>query len=341
MRLMIVGSDKVFAIENFYIRHISETGTPLQIFPAQSIFYDFYENKIFNKIIFRFGLSRIYGQINRAFRDAVEKFKPDVIWVFKGMEIFPDTLSWAKKRGIKLAEYNPDNPFIFTGRGSGNQNVTDSLALYDLHFTYNLEIKLQLEQRFGKEVVYLPFGYEINDELYELCAQQMEVVKTCFLGNPDKVRAAFITSIAEKGIAIDVYGNNWRRFLDHKNIALFPPVYGENLWKTLRRYRVQLNLLRIHNEDAHNMRSFEVPGIGGIMVAPTTTDHRHLFESGKEVFLYSDADECVSLIRKLLTLSAQEALKIREAAHQRSVDSGYSYRHRGLQALIALKKLHE
>ena len=42
--------------------------------------------------------------------------------------------------------------------------------------------------------------------------------------------------------------------------------------------------MRIHNPDSHNMRSFEVPGVGGIMVAPDTKEHRIFFEVGKEIF---------------------------------------------------------
>ena len=88
------------------------------------------------------------------------------------MEITPDSLEWAKKKKIKLVNYNPDNPFIFSGRGSGNSNVTNSISLYDLHFTYNLSVKEKLEKEFQSKDCFLPFGFDLDDQLFEICANR-------------------------------------------------------------------------------------------------------------------------------------------------------------------------
>src|ERR1700760_2255269 len=125
MKILVVGSDKVYAIENLYVRHLRAIGEEVIHFPAQSVFYDHYNKSILNKILFKAGISGIYKEINRQLIDVIGTSKPDIIWIFKGMEIFPDTLQWVRSRGIKLANYNPDNPFVFTGKGSGNKNVTN------------------------------------------------------------------------------------------------------------------------------------------------------------------------------------------------------------------------
>ena len=118
MKLLIVGSDKVYAIENFYVKYLRELGVEVSHFSAQSIFYDYYKKHIFNKLVYRSGLSGIIKQINDRFKTAVEQFKPDIIWVFKGMEILPGSLEWAKAKSIFLVNYNGDSPFIFSGMGS-------------------------------------------------------------------------------------------------------------------------------------------------------------------------------------------------------------------------------
>ena len=99
-------------------------------------------------------------------------------------------------------------------------------------------------------------------------------------------------------------------------------MYDRVFWKTLRKYRVQLNLMRPHNPDTHNMRSFEVPGVGGIQLAPDTDDHKTYFEPGKEIFLYKNLEECTSQIKKILALNTEDARKIRDHARMRSIDSG-------------------
>jgi spore maturation protein CgeB len=338
MRLLIVGSDKVFAIENFYVKYLKEAAVEIRLFTAQSIFYDYYQASILHKILFRVGVSPILRKINDQFRQVITEFEPQVIFIFKGMEIFPESLEWAKQRGIKLVNLNPDNPFLFTGKGSGNKNVTDSIPLYDLHFTYDGDIKKELEHKYKIPTATLPFGFDLSDDLYNECAMQQEVKKVCFLGNPDDQRAAFIEQLAAQ-MPIDVYGNNWSQFVTSKHITVHDPVYGDKLWKTLYRYRVQLNLMRIHNPNSHNMRSFELPGVGGIGLFPYTIDHAHYFDAGKEIFLYKDLNECISLSKLLLNMSDEEALKIRLAARLKSLQAGYSYRNRALLALKEIKKL--
>ncbi|WP_315819860.1 glycosyltransferase [Paraflavitalea speifideaquila] len=158
------------------------------------------------------------------------------------------------------------------------------------------------------------------------------------MGNPDKERAIQIQELAERGVEIDLFGNHWERFVSHNGISIFPPVYSNDFWKVLYRYRIQLNIMRVHNLESHNMRSFEVPGIGGIQLAPDTPEHR-LFCSWKEIFLYKGISECITTIEKLLSLTAEQAREIRSNAQARCVQSGYSYHDRALQALEALKEV--
>ncbi|MFT3679153.1 MAG: glycosyltransferase [Ferruginibacter sp.] len=340
MKIYIVGSDKVYAIENFYVRYLRELGVEVFHFPAQSIFYDYYHKNIFNKVIFKAGLSQVIKQIASRFKKTVETFRPDVIWVFKGMELAPETLRWAKQKGIKLVNFNGDSPFVFSGKGSGNSYVSDSIPLYDLHLTYNSWVKNKMEATFHIPAEILPFGFDIPDELYRKCTEQKEVVKACFLGNPDKHRGDFLQQLAAEGVELDVYGNFWNNYLDHKNIKVFEPAYGDDFWLTLRRYRVQLNLMRPHNPDTHNMRSFEVPGVGGIQLATDTDDHKTYFTPGSEIFIYKDLGDCVTQVRKILALSQSAADAVRQNARERSLDSGYTYKARAAQALEKISKVY-
>ena len=341
MKVFIVGSDKIYAIENFYVKYLRETGIDVMHFPAQSKFYDHYQKNILNKIFYKLGLSQILKYINIEFKAAVTLFKPDIIWVFKGMEIFPASLLWAKTQNIKLVNYNPDNPFLFSGKGSGNINLTKSIPLYDLHLTYNTAVKKEMENVYKIRTEILPFGFDIEEDLYKECCKEVELNKVCFLGNPDKSRGFFLQQLAETGIEIDLYGNGWDKFVMHTNVKSFPPVYANDCWKILRKYRVQLNLMRPHNPDSHNMRSFEVPGIGGIQLAPATPDHQEYFEKDQEIFLYTHVADCIKQINKITTLTVVAANLIRTNARTRSIQSGYAYSERAKQALTIIISIIE
>ena len=160
----------------------------------------------------------------------------------------------------------------------------------------------------------------------------------CFLGNPDEKRAQFISALANEGIQIAVYGHDWVNFVRHPSIQIYPAVLGLEFWKVLRKYRVQLNLMRDHNENSHNMRTFEIPAIGGIMVAPQNEDHIRYFKDGFEVFLFRDVSHCATLVKYLLQLPFEEANRIRLAASDRSRSSGYRYADRARTALEEIGK---
>lgn len=337
MKVLIVGADDGFAIENYYAKYLAAEGWEVKRFAAQQIFRQYYNRHILHKVLFKAGLSKIYKTINKQLVSVTEDFKPDIIWIFKGMEIFPETLQWLKQKNIFLVNYNPDNPFVFTGKGSGNSNVTRSIHLYDLHFTYNQEIFSQLEKINPGHVNYLPFGFELNDNDYELCKSEPEIIKACFVGNPDAKRGAFINALGNKGVEVDVYGNNWSSFIDSPKISIHPEVRGLDFWKTLRRYRVQLNLVRIHSEDSHNMRTFEVPGVGGIMLAKDTTEHRTYFEDKSEAWFYQDVDSCMKAIDQIIHLDSSSAADARKRARERSLASGYRYKDRAKQVSDILK----
>jgi len=337
-RIMIVGSNHQAAMEQYYLKYLKEFDIPHSLFPAQGFFYEYYEASLMHRILFKAGVAPIYRRINDKLISQVEAEKPDILFVFKGMEIFPGTLMHIKKLGAKLVNYNPDNPFLFSGSGSGNKNVTNSIPLFDLHITYDRDIKQKLEEK-DLRAAWIPFGFDIPDEQFRLASAEKEILRVGFLGNPDKMRVAFLNALSKNGLPIDVYGRGWNHFKLHSNIRQHAAVHGLEYWKVLRKYRVQLNLMRPHNPHSHNMRSMELPAIGGIGLFPDTPDHQEFFHMGKELFVYRELADCFETANQLLGLSQHDADKIREAARSKSLSGKYSYKYRTLQFLECVKKL--
>jgi spore maturation protein CgeB len=267
--------------------------------------------------------------------------KPDIILLFKAMDILPRTLRRLRKAGIKLVNYNPDHPFDFAFRGSGNANVANSVPVYDLYLTYSSQIEHDLRRRCpGVRTAIIPFGHQVDEETYAQLADIDEVPRACFVGYGDEARAKKIDLLVSKGIPVDVYGANWARFFKHgAGARVHDPVYGLDMNRTLRAYRLQLNFFRPHNIGSHNMRSFEVPAVGGIMLAPDSQDHRAFFKNGTEAFFYSNDDEMVRRAHEVLSLPRENAAMIRKAARARCLAGGYSYRDRATALLRELEKV--
>jgi spore maturation protein CgeB len=337
MRILIVGSDEVWSLERIYKKHLRELGIDVELFPIQSYFYQYYYSHVVNKIFYRLGVSSIIQKLNDQLLQFAVNFKPELIWVFKGMEITPGTINKLKQLGVLVVNFNPDSPFIFSGKGSGNKNVVKSLPLYDLYLSYDRQICNKIRNDFNLPSEILPFGYELPAGLQNEFSETKELVKMCFIGNADKYRIEFLKKVSSK-IPIDVFGHGWDQAAVGKNITAAAPVYGNDFWKVLFRYRIQLNLMRPHNPNSHNMRSFEIPGVGGIGLYPDTPDHRDFFGEFGIAHLYTDVDDCISKAEKIFEWSTAQAQEFRLRARALSVQNGYEYSSRTKQFLAIVTK---
>lgn len=303
-------------------------------------FNEYHAKSIWNKIEYRIAPKRIENIISNRLIEVCESFKPSIVLIFKGMEFSSNSIEYLKSKNIFLINYNLDHPFEYFSRGSGNKNVLKSLPFYNLHLTYSEKIKKDMKSKFNYDnVEILPFGYALSDELFnEISEGFKENCSICFIGNPDDKRIQLIQNFLDEDLSVDVYGEGWDQSgLDHKNLKIFKAVYNSDYWKTLRKYRVQLNVFRPHNYNSHNMRSFEVPAVGGIMLAPFSDEHQNFFNHGKEAYFYKNINEAISLSKMILQLSSKEAILIREGARNRSIKSGYSYQARAMQLIKIIK----
>jgi hypothetical protein len=284
-----------------------------------------------------------WTRFNDSLLKMASSVRPDVVWIFKGMEVFPATLRKLRMNGFTLVNYNADHPLRFFSRGSGNRNVRTSVPEFHLHLTYSRKIAQELSEHFPNiGVAVVPFGHEVDDDVFARIACSDEIQRLCFLGNPDQHRASYIRQLLDAGLPVDVFGYRWDRFLNPApTLQINDQVLGDAMLRTLRSYRVQLNFFRPHNADSHNMRTFEVPACGGIMLAEDSVEHREFFENGREAFYFCTPSEMVESARNLLALPKSEADAFRDAARRRSIVSGYTYRDRALQTLAAISAAHE
>ena len=335
MRITIIGSDYEWSIERIFSRELALYDIKVDIIPVQNWFNEFYYSSWIHKIIYRLGLDVIIKKINIRACTLIEEYKPQVIWIFKGMEITTETLDLWRREGYVLINFNPDNPYVFTGRGRGNYNVTKSVALYHVYLTYDHEI-VDLLMRNGVNSRLFHFAFESKLKFESL--NVFPIRKFAFVGNPDKGRVSFLNQLSVLGVPLDVYGKNWGKYKLGDNIRVFDSVNKEEFIRISQQYLALINIMRIHNPDSHNMRTFEIPGYRGIQVAPATRDHADFFKDNHDIFLYSEPKDVLEIFRKLCSLTNKEIIEIRNRAHTKVVDN-YSYSNRTDEFLTIVKEL--
>ena len=116
---------------------------------------------------------------------------------------------------------------------------------------------------------------------------------------------------------------------------LRPPVYGLDMYETLRRSRISLN---VHADfsptHASNLRLYEAAGVGSCLLTDWKANLPDLFEPDREVVAYRTPDECVEKVRWLLA-HPSEREAIAQAGRQRCL-AEHTHRHRAprLDAVI-------
>ena len=86
------------------------------------------------------------------------------------------------------------------------------------------------------------------------------------------------------------------------------------------------------------MRTFEMPSLGCIMLAPKSREHELLFEHRKEAFFFSSIDELINLSKEILAMDEKQLDTVKYNAYQRSINEDYSYKTRAQSVLDTIQK---
>jgi spore maturation protein CgeB len=340
--ILLVGQFVAGALERFYVEGLQQSGVTVTPYNIAGQYFSILNKSLCNRVINKLSPDTIYKPLNDQFVQWIDKKKFDVILVFKGMELFPETVKLLRKHAKVVANLNADHPFEYYSAGAGNKNVYNSISHFDVHFSYAKSIVEQLKSTFKKDAYCIPFGYSTSVKPAVETTSPKYNNRVLFVGQYDDERASYLNKLKFKGL--DIYGNlKWktRNFfrpyiqMAYKNKPLFDKEYVDAVISCTG----MINLLRKQNivEDSHNMRTFEVPGYGGLLIAQRTKEQQEYFEEDKEA-IYFDSQEELKDKLTFLCDNDTTAQQIKKAGHERAVRSNYSYDHRSREMLGYLQQ---
>lgn len=327
--ILIVGNFGIGALEHQYVKHLKKLNWQVHTFDIQTPVQKLKNKNLFSRAAYKIAENTFYSIVNRQLLSFTKTISPLVVLVFKGMEIFPETLSEIKTHTKLLCNYNPDHPFDFHSKGSGNKNVKEAINLYDYYGTYSQKIAQALYKRYQINAFVLPFGYDAD-----ICLPKKigTINKFGFIGAFDHDRLKWLRQLAN--FPIEVYGEKkWlskaSTFANTSLVIKGEPLFNENYAAYCTESWGIFNFLRPQNltEQSHNMRTFEVPGFGGLLIANRTEEQSTFFEEDKEAIYFQDIYELKEKLGFLLK-HPEKVVKIKQKAYQRVTDAKYSYQHR-------------
>jgi hypothetical protein len=325
--VLIVGNSDIWSIETYYAKYLLQYGFKIDFFTVG----DYYKWNLPFKVRIKLGDLSVFNLLNQTLIDYCNRTKPDIVWVFKGFELFPETIVKLTKMSCYLVNYNPDHPFIRTSIMHGGKNIPKSIPLYDMHFAYSQQLVQRINLEYKKKCTWLPFGYEFDSNNFGHLQSMEEIIKLCFIGTPDKERSKLLIELAQIGFEIDVFSMTYpyeNQLRNEQNITLNPVVTGLAFWENIRKYRVQLNFLREHNKGSHNQRTFEVPGVGGVLLTEYSEEQSHLFDENREIFMFKDFKDLVNKANAILNMGNNDIKEVRDRCKDKSIVNGFNYESR-------------
>ncbi|MEI8175600.1 MAG: glycosyltransferase [Candidatus Omnitrophota bacterium] len=264
-------------------------------------------------------------KINQAVASTARAFRPDVLWVDKGVSVWPATLEEIRRRGCKvLVHYSPDNQ---TMRINQSRHYLRSIPVYDLHITTKAQTVGWLYKSGAAEVRLAGNGFD--PDLHKPVDvtgidQESFGCDIGFVGHWERDREEKLLWLYSKGYRIKVWGGNWEK-AQHRRHPLFAGtrhLVGEEYAQAICGAKISLCLLSYWNADRATDRSVEIPACGQFMLAERTPEHQVLFKEGVEAEFYESAQEMLDKIRYYLVNEAQRK-KIGEMGRRRAL-AGYS-----------------
>jgi hypothetical protein len=257
---------------------------------------------------------------------------PDLVLVVKGRGLFAETVSAWRKQGLKVINVFPDNPFEGAAAGLAGWSLLAQFRALDRVFVHDRFAVGQLRQ-LGIRADFLTFAYDPLSHHPVRDPDRADAI--VFVGNPDRERIRYLRAVADLGLVL--YGQwDWARLSPSDPLAACVrggTQVGAAMAQRLGHARISLNILRLSQKTAHNMRTFEAPACGVCCLSEASVGVEEIFARDREVAVFHSPEELRHAALRLL--ESREAIDaIAEAGYARAKDETYARRAREVLAAV-------
>lgn len=299
------------------------------------------------------GRGELITAFNQRVLNAVRVHRPAFIWAEKQTYLRAEVLAQLKRDGVLTIHYNPDPYYSLTWKR--NPWTDSALQEYDvLVVTKSYELEAYRTMTCGR-VIYSPLGY---DPVCHVPAPEYSLSQDIgFVGGWEPRRQTLLSRAALLPARVAIWGYGWRiaqgsradprralrlgrlapgcsLYLEKADPTLANSiragenqsgeVYGQRYAEAIAASAISLGFLRTICADQHTTRTFEIPAMGGFMLADRSEEHVSFFEEGKEAEYFASEDEYLDKTGFYLKNERARRL-VAASGYRRCLASGYSY----------------
>lgn len=273
---------------------------------------------------------------NQKLVETAKQFQPDLTFVVFPLLMQPNTIKALKKNGLVFVFFT-DNP-LDNHHTHTNVWVTQGLYLWDAIFIWSQQLVKQICALGITNVFYHPFCSDTKHHYPQ--RQNNPDYDVAFIGNWDDSckREKYLKAISNYRLGIwgsKYWQTNCKEAMVgrlHKGMCSY-----EEIPQILGSAKIGLNILRPQNEMGHNIRTFEIPVSGTLMLSEKNSELLDLFAEDREAVYFSSSEELRQKVAYLLKDS--NAIKsIAKAGYKKALKHTISQRINDIKTTYKLVK---
>lgn len=319
-KVLIVGDTlELGRTEEVYGRGLSAIDCEVQHFTWKESKPSLIAGSLVDRLLWRAAWQPLAKLANQKLVERINQFRPDLTLVISPLLLYPASILAMKKHGLAFAFFT-DNP-IDVHHTHTNSWVKRGFPLWDAGLIWSQELVDRLLESGVKQAFFHPFCSDIE---YHFPKQQTNPsYDVAFIGNWDasRKREKYLKAIADYRLGLwgSNYWNTHCQELTLKDLCQGMCTYQE-IPVVLGSARMGLNILRPQNEKGHNIRTYEIPAVGTLMLSERSDELLNLFKEDKEAIYFSSPDELKQKVEYLLQ-NPNLIKSIAEAGHKKSIEN--------------------
>jgi hypothetical protein len=272
------------------------------------------------KLLLRFGISFHGVEITAYLEKAMVQRDCSILWIDKGDWLDPSILAYLKQKGFRIVQHTTDALFPkHIGLYFERRLMRANIGLCDVFLTTNRRDLAILCRRGLRNMRKTEMGFDgerfsptfIGDGSFPEVKGNVK-----FIGHYEPRTHRLARLLADAGLTVHIFGDDWARRARHRRIICGPSLWGRAYVAAIRESVICLGFLSEWNYNECTVRSLEVPACGRLLLAPRTKVHCRMLKEGKEAEFFGSSRE---LVQKAMWFSENhaEAYRIGAAGAER------------------------
>jgi hypothetical protein len=344
MKVLLCGeADRVGSGAWCYAETLREMGHELTVFSEVHYLRRYSESRLLR--VYRHFARKLFERDRVAMMtdllQCAAQARPEIAIILKGLFVSQQDVRAIQRMNCWVVNINHDD-FFSSNPNNWSAVQRGAIGAYDYLFPTR-EVNVSELRPYNPNVEFFPFAYlpKIHRKVpIPENEQELWNADVVFVGTWEKRRSELLEYLVQRVPArYAIYGSQWEKV--DRNSPLRPFLKWKELGpdemaKAIGGAKIALGFLRKENRDDYTQRTFEVPAVGGVLLAESTARQQQWFGEGREAVFFNPA-KADDLCTKVHTLLTDNSLReqIRAAGYAAVRSQRHTYRDR-LERLFEL-----